>query len=241
MRPAPDDIRAHAYVDGELDPAECAALLEELSRDPARGREVAGLFELKALMRHAFEDVPGLPPQPAVARRRPFRSGLRCALGTAAALLLLVAAFAVGWAAHGRLARESPAVALAGLRLPKARGPSPGVLLHLASLRKSEVAATLRHARLLLDRYRGRGIRVEVVVNGMALEYLAARSSPYGRAFARLMERHPNLSVVACGVTLAALRNEGQLLPLLHGVRVAPSAVREVVKRLEQGWTYVQS
>ena len=103
------------------------------------------------------------------------------------------------------------------------------------------MSATLQRARELLDRYQGRGLKVELVVNGLALDFLTPSTAPYAQQFAKLMRRHPNLSVVACGLTLAALHDQGQLLPLLEGVRVAPSAVREVVKRLKEGWTYVES
>jgi len=103
------------------------------------------------------------------------------------------------------------------------------------------VNTTLERARELLERYRGSGLKVEVVVNGMALQFLRTDFFPYSDAFAQLMQRYPNLRVVACGATLQALDEQGRPLTLLKGVDVAHSAVQEVVKRLNEGWVYVEA
>ncbi len=242
MSLTPDDIRAHSYVDGELDPYERARLFEELLHSPERNREVAELGELKALVRLAFERPPAALHPPAVQTRGALRTCLKYACAGALALMLLVCAFAAGWFARGGGgALQERLAALGGVQIAGAAAHTPGVLLHLASFERKDASATLARARELLSRYRGRGLKVEVVINGTALEFLDAAASPYSHQFAWLMRRYPNLEVVACGLTLAALRKEGQLLPLPKGVRVAPSAVREVVRRLEEGWTYVES
>jgi intracellular sulfur oxidation DsrE/DsrF family protein len=242
MSPTHDEIRAHAYVDDELDPNERAELLEELVRNPVRSREVAELGELKELVRIAFERVPGMPLRPAAAPRRSARAGVQRALGGALAVMLLAAAFGAGWLAHGgNGALEQHLAALGGVRLTASQAEVPGVLLHLVSFEGKDVNATLQRASDLLERYRSSGLKVEVVVNGMALQFLSADFFPYSDEFTRLMKRYPNLHIVACGATLNALGEQGQSLRLLKGVDVAPSAVQEVVKRLHQGWVYVEA
>lgn len=237
-----DEIRANAYVDGELDAYERAKLLEALVRNPAYSREVAELGELKELVRLAFEHPPGAPRGTARAARRPARAGLRTTLCVATALTLLVGAFCAGWLTRGdggSLERQLEAFGAVRLGAPAAA--APGVLLHLASFHGKDVDATLRRTSELLERYRGSGLKVEVVVNGLALQFLRADFFPYSDQFARLMKRYPNLRIVACGATLQALGEEGQSLRLLKGVHIAPSAVQEVVKRLHQGWVYVEA
>jgi intracellular sulfur oxidation DsrE/DsrF family protein len=240
--PTHDEIRAHAYVDDELDPDERAELLEELVRNPVRSREVAELGELKELVRIAFERLPGMPQRHAAAPRRSIRAGVRRVLGGALAAMLLVAAFGAGWLAHaGNGALDEHLAALGGVRLTASQAKVPGVLLHLVSFEGRDVNATLQRAGDLLERYRDSGLKVEVVVNGMALQFLSADFFPYSDEFAQLMKRYPNLRIVACGATLNALDTRGQSLRLLKGVDVAPSAVEEVVKRLHQGWVYVEA
>ena len=238
-----DDFRTNAYVDGELDAHERAVLLEELASDPARSREVAELGELKKLVRLAFERPPDAPPGAAAGspRSRATRAGLRRALGCAFALTLIAAAFGAGWLAHSNGGLEQRLVALGGVQLAARDVATPGVLLHLASFHGKDVEATLHRAQELLERYRSSGLKVEVVVNGMALQFLQSDFFPYSNKFAQLMRRYPNLRIVACAETLDALGEQGRSLSLLKGVNVAPSAVQEVVKRLREGWVYVEA
>ncbi|HUX24040.1 MAG TPA: hypothetical protein VMV87_05430 [Burkholderiales bacterium] len=247
--PTHDELRANAYIDGELDSYERAALLEELVRNPVRSREVAELAELKELVRLAFEQPPGAPRRTAAALRSAGRTSLRRACGAALALMLIAASFGGGWLARGdgggRVHGDGGSLGqylatLGGVQLG-APVSAPGVLLHLASFQGRDVNTTLERARELLERYRGSGLKVEVVVNGMALQFLRTDFFPYSDAFAQLMQRYPNLRVVACGATLQALDEQGRPLTLLKGVDVAHSAVQEVVKRLNEGWVYVEA
>lgn len=236
-----NEIRANAYVDGELDPYEEAALLEELARNPVRGREVAELTELKRLVRLAFHDIPDAPRQPAIPACPPSRTGLRCALGGALAAALLLAAFGIGWVAHGSGILGQRLTAFGGTRLAAQTHETPGVLLHLASFHDKDVEATLRRTQELLERDRRSGLKVELIVSGLALQFLRSGFFPYSDEFAQLMDRYPNLRVVACGDTLDAFKEQGKSLRLLKGVNVAPSAVQEVVRRLREGWVYVDA
>ncbi len=242
MLPLQDEVRVNAYVDGELDVYERTALLEELARDPKRRNEAAEIGELKELVRAAFEHVPHVPNRPTRRSPQAVGMGLRFALGAVAALMLIGLAFGVGWSVRGGGARlDQQLAALGGVRLAAPAIRAPGVLLHLESFRGQDADTTLQRARALLKRYRGSGLQVEVIVNGMALEFLKTGYFPYSHEFAKLMRAYPNLEVVACGGTLEALHEQGQRLSLLKGVRIAPSAVQEVVKRLEEGWVYVNS
>lgn len=238
-----DDIRTNAYVDGELDRYERAVFLEELVRNPTRSREVAELAELNELMRLAFESVPGAPKSPFAARatvRRPGRVQrvLRAALGT----IVLAATFGGGWlACRSELLRERPPVAAAQTGLPVHGAQAPGMMLLLASPKREEVDATLLRAHQLLERYHDHGPTVEIVVTGLAVKFLKPGGSHYSKAIAKLMKRYPDLKVVACEATLQALNgNRGRIL-LLKRVDLVPTAVQEVVKRLEQGWVYVKA
>ena len=91
-----------AYVDGELNAPQRAAVQAQLKDDEAARDKVRDLEETSRLLRMAFEDEPvatvvQLKPQAGRGRnllaRRPVLSGL----ATAAAVVLMIAAGAIGW------------------------------------------------------------------------------------------------------------------------------------------------
>jgi intracellular sulfur oxidation DsrE/DsrF family protein len=55
-----------------------------------------------------------------------------------------------------------------------------------------------------------------------------------------MQQRHANLHWVACGQSLARFTSEGQKVELLPATRTAPTAIGEIVTRLQEGWTYVR-
>mgnify|MGYP000052599505 CR=1 FL=1 len=57
----------------------------------------------------------------------------------------------------------------------------------------------------------------------------------------QLLAAYPNLAYVACNQTLDRLREKGGTVSLLPGVHVAPTALDEIVKRLQEGWVYIRA
>jgi len=86
----------------------------------------------------------------------------------------------------------------------------------------------------------GRTMQLEVIANSHGRDLLRAGQSPYAERIARMSRRHANLQWVACGQTIARITGEGQKVELLPAARTAPSAIGEIITRLQQGWTYVQ-
>lgn len=241
--PANDDIRTNAYVDRELDCYERAAFLEELVRNPVRSREVAELSELNELIRLAFDQVPGAPRNPfaeapiSLRAKGPWR-GLRTGL----LIVALLVTFGAGWlASWGVLSQRSASSAPAQARQAVHARQAPGMVLVLASASRVKANATLHRARQLLERYSAHGRRIEVVVTGLAINFLRRGSSHESAAFTKLMRQYPDLKVVACEATLEALGGGHKRMLLLKRVDLVPTAVDEVVKRLQQGWIYVKA
>ena len=57
----------------------------------------------------------------------------------------------------------------------------------------------------------------------------------------RLREAYPNLTYIACHQTADRLREKGVRVKLLPGVHFAPTALDEIVKRMQQGWVYIRA
>lgn len=234
------DETLHAFVDGELELREREALLARIPSEPELAHRLCAVRGMRDMVKLAYAE----PPAPGRARLRPPRAAMqRCALGC---LVLGVGLF-LGWMLRGIEGNASvasaPALQPIGLsRVSLAGQPDPNrVMLHVDSAAPERMRVALDEAERLLDvaEREGRIMQIEVVANSHGLTLLRA-GSPYAERIARMQKRHANLQWVACSQTIARFRAEGQTVELLPIVRQAPTAIGEIVTRLQQGWTYVR-
>lgn len=226
------DETLHAFVDGELAVDESERLIARLRDDPALAARVCELRNLQSMLRAAYAE----PPVPAAAQgSRPVRG--RTGRHAWAAMLLL-AALGAGWLARGLDGSPPAGVEIVRLVAPADRSK---VLLHLDSAAPERMQGALDAAEQLLDDAvrAGRVVQVEIVANSHGIGLLRA-GGPHAARIAQLRARHLNVQFVACGQTLARLAGEGRTVALLPAVRTAPTAIGEVVGRLQQGWTYLR-
>jgi hypothetical protein len=86
----------------------------------------------------------------------------------------------------------------------------------------------------------GRALQLEVVANSRGLNLLRAGYSPYAERIAQMRQRHANLQFIACSQSVARFAAEGEDVVLLPAAHTAPTAIGQIVDRLQQGWTYVR-
>lgn len=241
----PSEERLNALIDGELTPADAAALLERLRTD-ASLRERIGLLRLgKELVRHAYVGIAG-----DVAPRRPEASmpaGTPRWRALAAALLAVGVGALLGWTAHesgGGAAGPDPDLILRFTELAarSPHGDAEHVILHVSSAAPQHGQAVLDRAEGILETARAskRTVVVEIVANGGGIDLLRDGVSVQGARIATLRAAYPQLSLVACGQTAQRLRESGIEVRLLPGTSVATSALDEIVLRMQQGWAYVR-
>ena len=237
-----DDPKIHAYIDNELDVEDRAELLEAMHTDAGLRDQVCELRRIKDLVQQAYI----VPPPPVFQPRTRKHGPLRTLIARCAVIVLMLLSFAGGWLIHSR--KDEPLLehlaALGAVHLQNAAGshslPPPRVLLHVATDNPVKFAGTLRQASYLLKTGRKEGIEVEVVANAGGLKLLEANgNSNFANRIRNMMREHPNLHFVACGITVHNLEAAGVPVDLIRHVSVAPSAVEEVVKRLREGWMYV--
>jgi intracellular sulfur oxidation DsrE/DsrF family protein len=220
-----------AYVDGELAPVEWARVAEAQQRDERLRRELCELRAVKELVQRAY---------PAGTRDRRAPAPMRWA-GIAALCVLGVTAGWLGRAAWTPQAIDVESALTAGTTLREATGDR--VLVHVTTARRDAVVETLDEVEALLRAARrdGRRLRIEIVANSSGLNLLRADVTPFAGRLEALRAAYPGLTLVACNQTMNNLRERGVTVKLLPGVEVAPSALDEVVKRLQLGWTYVRA
>jgi intracellular sulfur oxidation DsrE/DsrF family protein len=115
-------------------------------------------------------------------------------------------------------------------------------LLHIDSGSPQKMLDVLDQAERYLNQAeaQGRALQLEVVANSHGLNLLRAGYSPYSERIAQMRQRHANLQFIACSQSVARFTSEGQRVVLLPAATTAPTAVGEIVSRLQQGWTYVR-
>jgi intracellular sulfur oxidation DsrE/DsrF family protein len=220
----------NAFVDGQLDAVEWTAMLERIGEDAALRRDICELRAAKDMVRGAYADVrPGI-------RQRLRAHGWR-GWGVAA---LLVACIAAGWTGHALIGTAAlPGQGAAALRDIAA----DRILVHVSSGSRETLGTALDEVEDLLRgaRAAGRKVEVEIVANSTGLDLLRVDASPYLARVATLRRQFPNLTFFACNQTIERLRERGVDVELLPGVHVAPSALDQVVKRLQGGWVYIRA
>lgn len=235
------DETLHAFVDGELDVAESETLIARMRDDQELAQRVCALRSLQSMVRLAYAEPPVVGGRPPVVHRRQLMQ--RCAFGC----LILLAGLSGGWALRGferQAVAAWPAVVPGGYQVVSlARQADPNrVILHLDSAAPAKMQAVLDQAERLLDEAgrQGRAMQLEVIANSRGIDLLRAGHSPFAQRMASMQQRYANLRWVACGQSIARLRSDGEKVVLLPATRTAPTAIGEIVSRLQQGWTYVR-
>lgn len=231
----------HALIDGELEPVEAECLYARMGKDETLANRVCVLRGMKDMVRLAYSQ----PPGASRGWQDPFINAGRGWGQAIAAGLLLTTGLGAGWLMHAaqppQISQMDP-VGSTPVRLAAKEAELSKILLHIDSASPQKFVTLLDKADGLLKaaRERNANLQVEVVANSHGLDLLRADRSPYARRIATLTENHENLRFIACAQTLARLsRDEGRIV-LLPEAQVAPTAIGEIVDRLQQGWTYIK-
>lgn len=222
----------NALIDGELTPAEAEQVTRSLEHNPLLRARLAELRRVRQLTRQALED----DHVPLAAPRR-----MTTRIAVAASIAICIGFIAGWWAGTATDTRTQSPLVAGALAVPGAE--ETRVILHLATENSARMKQALDKAEDMLASYAnsGRRLKLEVVANGGGLNLLRADTSPERDRIQALQQRYPNLAFLACRKTLEQLKlQKGIDSPLLPRVVIVPSALDQIVERLQSGWTYVQ-
>lgn len=228
------DELLNAFVDGELDAAEKSRLLERLAESPGLRARVCELWQLKEMVRsgHPLSAAPN----------KSIRSGRKLDVQrftqVLAACLMLALGAGAGWSVRG--ARDP--VSSVGFEFGAKHVDEGKVILHLASADSDRLKTALDEAEeLAASRDKaGDPVRVELVTNAGGLNLLRSDVSPYSARIKDLRAAHANLHFLACQTAIDNLIRKGVRVNLLPEAEITESAVDQIIKRLKQGWVYIQ-
>jgi len=222
----------NAFVDGQLDAVEWTAMLERIGHDAELRQDICELRATKDMLRSAYA---GAKPR----RRGSGAAGHWRVWGLAA---MLMASVAAGWLGHALRDAGTGTAGVSGAAVLRSVD-ADRILVHVSSGQRESLQTALDEVEDLLRgaRSTGRTVEVEIVANSTGLDLLRVSASPYLGRVAALRREFPNLRFVACHQTIERLREHGVAVELLPGVQVAPSALDQVVKRLQGGWVYIRA
>ena len=267
MSPKFSEEFLNAFVDDQLAADEKGRAYLQIGQDETLNRQVCELRKMHELVQLAYREPP-MPPQRQASERKRRRVGMRT--GIAATLVLGLALgtqievpratptlatnnvpAATPSAAPKHTARATPVNAVVAPVTVKplsndrtAYGTLANkVLIHIADDDSIQVGQALDEIESLLQYYRasGQAARVEVVINGKGLELVRADTSAFAGRIHKLQREFDNLTFAACQNSIDRLKREqGILVRLLPGVVVIDSGMAELMRRQNQGWTYIQ-
>lgn len=221
----------HAFADGQLDVEQSRHVLSLLENDLSLQKELCEIQRIKHMVQIAY-------PQPESARKAPGRqmsSGWRHAAGYVLAFSLTLVAGAVGndyYLSH-RHAGE-------GITLNNAAAADDNrFIVFIDSHEPAKLEGALSQAEHLAEQVESKAGSVYVVASSEGIDLLRLGTTKYeGRIF-QMSQEYPHLRFVACSNTLYNFKQRGEMVELVDGTEIAPSAVEFVVQHLRQGWRYI--
>jgi intracellular sulfur oxidation DsrE/DsrF family protein len=232
----------HALIDGELEPVEAEQLYSRIGEDETLANRVCILRGMKDMVRLAYSH----PPAPSGKWQTPWQTPLNNRRGMQQAIaagLLLTLGIGAGWLLHSK---QAPSIALqetgGAVQLGATAADANRIIMHIDSASHQKFDALLDRADLLLTAAHDHKtpLQVEVLANSNGLNLLRADRSPFADRIAELTKKHPNLHFVVCAQTVARFTREEGRVVLMPEAKIAPSAIGEVVDRLQEGWTYIK-
>ena len=221
----------NALIDGELDEAEQARILEAVRRNPDLQRRIVELRRIKSLVLGAYTDV-SPPARPAK------RHWVRLPFAIAASILAFVLGAALAWTLFDR----PQFLAAEGANSSRVSTPAQirRVIFHMTRDDSRWLSMILQESESFLSGNDAAYVRIVASGDGLAL--LEKGSSPEAERIQILKHRFGDHLVFAgCEMTYALMlkANPGGIV-LLPDVVMVESGVHDVMEKQSEGWTYIQ-
>lgn len=242
-----DSELLNAYLDGELGTDVATMLEQSLAQNHAQRTHLNELRRARLLARCAMQKrqsrLDGVVRRPASQRHWLLARAL-----AAGALI------AVGYlAGHGSGTHNPPAdlqsyLSSGSLVIQPAvlsAGQDMKAIYHISTADPDKLRGALDEIEILLSVYAksGRTLNLEIIANAEGLNLLRADTSPASERVHAMQQDYKNVKFLACGKTIERLqlKTNMQAVPLLPGVAVVPSALDQVILRMQTGWSYIRA
>ncbi len=231
-----------AYLDGELGPDETGRLLDELRYNEALSARITDLQKVREMVRYAYNEKIA-PTHEQHANTRALKKS-RMAF---AASILLSLGMALGWGLHLHSQSSNGLLDIAeAMQIMPATTVSDNeikLVLHVTTDHKHKLETVLDETERFLDQYEesSKKVKLDILTNGNGLKLLRADYSPFSQRIKNLQKRYHNLTFKACQNAIKRVQQKtGQKVLILPDTVTVPSALGEIMKKQQQGWSYIK-
>jgi len=234
-----------AYIDGEMTEEHVDRIEQAMLHNARLRDDINVMREIRGLYRSAYRNT---DTKTSIVKRINRAHNLPASFLAIAASLLIVVGLSAGWLL------QSPAIiqpatsdnlksfySLQEFVHASVNDKTTNAILRIEK-NPAQLIATLDDIEQLLLKYEqnNRTLNLEIIVHSSALNILRADITPAGQRIKDLMTRYDNLTFLACNKTIRRLKEDkGIEVTLLPGVEVVPSALEQVLKRIQEKWVYV--
>ncbi len=208
----------------DLDDDEKSAFLRDLNNDELLQKRVSQFEHCRQMVNFAYDDINKKEnPSKNISGHGQWKTL------AAASLLLFIGVFS-GWMLKSGPFSQHPS------------SETWRVVLHINSNDTYLQNTLLDETQRLLEIYRKnkQKLKVEIVAYGKGVSLIQLSKSPYIERINKLTKKNPNLTIVACGRSLKRIRENNTNFKIMPNISIAPSGIRQILKRQKQGWSYIR-
>jgi len=235
------DEHLNAFIDNQLDTTEKAELIDELRYNSELSQRVCKLQKVHNLVQLSYQSI-DIPEQYQNTDSKQPKSKVKW---FAAASFLLALGIVMGWVSHQSMNANSISNIAKITHNPSLTNNADNwkLMLHVSTANPNKLNIVLNEAETMLKQYASssRNLQLEILANSEGLALVSDNGKNYNQKLQRLQQKYNNLAVVVCGETLKRVqRKQGNKIKLLPETSVVSSAINQIVKRQQGGWSYIR-
>lgn len=232
------DEMINAFADGELQGSEKIEFEAALQIDNELRDSLDSVLELKSQLRSAYAQVvvPASVPHNSMNYKAVLFS------------CLLLLAFSGGWICSDMFPGQAPYAGWGKQFVDQDMHQLTGAdhpgryILHIGDHDTQKFQSILDTAENLMVKYQNEMhlVELEVIANASGLDLFRDGESPFAQRVKLLSKKYPNIKFIACSNAVERLRERGIEPNLINAIHQGPTALDQVVKRMNDGWTYIK-
>jgi len=225
----------NAYADGELQGSEKTEFEAALLNDSELQHMLDEVLQLKSVLCNAYKDI-----EEPVQRQSPVVN-----YRVASYIGLFLLAFSGGWLSDSFVNSTNTASTQLNIATQMASSDSAALnkyILHIGTHDNEKFKRALDEAEALLVKYQNTKpvIELEVIANAGGLDLFRENATQYSERVKRISQVYPNIRFIACSNAIERLREKGIEPNLINTVHQGPTALDQVVMRMNEGWSYIK-
>lgn len=235
------DEHLNAFIDDQLDTAEKTEILDEIRHNAELSQRICKLQKLHNLVQLSYQSI-DVPEQH---QNTDNKKSITKVKWFAAASFLLALGMVMGWVSHQSMNANNISDIAKITHNPSLTNNADNwkLMLHVSTANPKKLNIVLDEAETMLKQYASssRNLQLEILANSDGLALVSDNGKNYNKKLQELQQKYDNLAVVVCGQTLKRVQSkQAGKVKLLPDTSVVSSAINQIVKRQQGGWSYIR-